>query len=337
MPTILVTGAGGYIGSVTSSLLLEQGHTVVTLDNYIRGYHEPLKYLNHKYGEKIRIFRSDLVVDGGKHVFDANPDIEAVIHFAALLDVGESWKIPQKYFTNNVAGTQMLLEQCVDHDVQKVIFSSSCVVYGNAQYTPIDENHPIVDPASPYGMTKLLNERLLTDYRTLNLVKSIFLRYFNVCGATDDGALGDSKKPSFHLVQNAVRGALGLDQFALNYATVNTPDGSPIRDYVNVVDLADAHIRALAHLMKENTNETFNLGTGTGSSVLEIVQEVKRLTGKDFPVNENPERRQGEADKMIADISKARSVLGWEPKHNLSQSVESLIKWYTAHPNGWAT
>jgi len=335
MSTILVTGAGGYIGSITTALLLQQGYSVVALDNFSRGYKQPLEHLQDLHGSKLSIYTSNLVEDGGKAAFDAVGDIEAVIHFAALLDVGESWKIPHKYFTNNVAGTQLLLEQCVDHNVKKLIFSSSCVVYGNAQYVPLDEKHPVAEPVSPYGMSKLLSEKLLTDYQQLRLVESIFLRYFNVCGATDDGSLGDSKKPSFHLVQNAVRGALGLAPFALNYAKVNTPDDSPIRDYTNVVDLADAHIRALEYLMKENKSDVFNLGTGTGNSVLEIIQEVKRLTGKDFPVNESPDRRQGEADKMIADITKAKSILGWEPKHTLAQSVESLIKWYTDHPNGW--
>ena len=335
MSTILVTGAGGYIGSITSDLLLKQGYDVVALDNFSRGYEAPLDYLKSQHGNKMRVFKADLVTNGGKEVFEANSDIEAVIHFAALLNVGESWKIPHKYFTNNVAGTQLLLEQCVDHKVQKFIFSSSCVVYGNAQYVPLDEKHPVAEPVSPYGMSKLLSEKILTDYQHLKLVESIFLRYFNVCGATDDGTLGDSKNPSFHLVQNAVRGALGLEPFALNYAKVNTPDGSPIRDYTNVVDLADAHIRALEYLMKENKSDVFNLGTGTGNSVLEIIEEVKRLTGKDFSVNESSDRRQGEADKMIADITKAKSILGWEPKHTLAQSVESLIKWYSSHPKGW--
>ncbi len=271
MSTILVTGAGGYIGSITASLLLEQGYDVVALDNFSRGYEAPLDYLKSQYGDKIRVCKADLVSNGGKEVFDANTDIEAVIHFAALLNVGESWKIPHKYFTNNVAGTQLLLEQCVDHNVQKFIFSSSCTVYGNAQYIPIDEKHPIAEPASPYGMSKLLSEKLLTDYQHLSLVESIFLRYFNVCGATDDGALGDSKKPSFHLVQNAVRGALGLEPYALKYAKVNTPDGSPIRDYTNVVVLADAHIRALEYLMKENKIDA-----------LSLIHAVEQLMNKKF-------------------------------------------------------
>lgn len=336
MSTILVTGAGGYIGSVTTRLLLEAGYRVVALDNFSRGYHDALTYLQARYAGQIQIVESDLVVDGGSSAFDQYPDISAVIHFAALLDVGESWKIPGTYFTNNICGTQRLLDQCVKHHVDKFIFSSSCVVYGNAQYIPIDEKHPIVDPVSPYGMSKLHCERILADYGKLDLIKHVSLRYFNVCGATDDGELGDSKRPSFHLVQNAVRGALGMEPFSLNYATVATADGSPIRDYTNVVDLADAHVRALVYLMKENTSNIFNLGTGTGNSVLEIIREVKKLTGKDFIVNEASERRQGEADKMIADIRKAKSVLGWEPIHTLAQSVESLIKWYTAHPKGWA-
>jgi UDP-glucose 4-epimerase len=335
MSTILVTGAGGYIGSITTSLLLQQGYTVVGLDNFSRGYREPLEYLKSHYGDALSYYTADLVEDGGKEAFEKMQDIEAVIHFAALLDVGESWKIPHKYFTNNVAGTQRLLEQCVDHHVQYFIFSSSCVVYGNAQYVPLDEKHPVAEPVSPYGMSKLLSEKLLADYQRLDLIRSISLRYFNVCGATDDGALGDSKKPSFHLVQNAVRGALGIAPFSLNYAAVQTPDGSPIRDYTNVVDLADAHVRALSYLLKEKKSDVFNLGTGSGNSVLEIVHAVKKLTGKDFSVNESPERRQGEADKMIADITKAKSILGWEPRHTLAQSVESLIKWYTTHPNGW--
>lgn len=335
MSKVLVTGAGGYIGSITAGLLLQHGYEVVAVDNFSRGFEMPLETLKASFGDKLHIHKADLVENGGRDAFQSHPEIEAVVHFAALLNVGESWKIPQRYFTNNVGGTARLLEQCVDHGVKKFIFSSTCAVYGNAQYIPIDEKHPIAEPVSPYGMTKLMSENLLTYYRRLNLVTSISLRYFNVCGATDDGATGDSKRPSFHLVQNAVRGALGIEPFALNYASVNTPDGSPIRDYVNVVDLADAHVRALAYLLKENKSDVFNLGTGTGNSVLEIIQEVKKLTGKDFAVNEAPERRQGEADKMIADIQKAKSVLGWEPKHTLAQSVDSLIKWYTSHPQGW--
>lgn len=336
MTRVLVTGAGGYIGSITSRRLLESGYDVVALDNYCRGYRDPLLHLQSEYGDRIRIMEGDLTGDGGARVMDQYHDVSSVMHFAALLDVGESWKIPEMYFTNNVCGTQRLLEQCVTHGVRQFVFSSSCVVYGDAQYLPIDEHHPISDPVSPYGMSKLHAERIIADYVKLGLITNVSLRYFNVCGATDDGEMGDSKRPSFHLVQNAVRGALGIAPFELNFARVNTPDGSPIRDYTNVVDLADAHVRALSYLMTEKKSDVFNLGTGTGNSVLEIIEAVKRHTGKDFPVRDASERRKGEADKMIADITKARSMLGWEPKHTLGESVSSLITWYTTHPQGWA-
>jgi len=335
MGKILVTGAGGYIGSVTTNLLLENGYSVVALDNFSRGYHAPLELLKSKYGDKLTVYETDLVYTGAKDVLDKEKDIEAVIHFAALLNVGESFKIPHKYYTNNIGGTSRLLESLIDHGVRYFIFSSSCTVYGNAQYLPIDEKHPVVEPVSPYGFSKLTCEKILTWYDKLDMIKPIFLRYFNVCGATDDGEIGDSKRPSFHLMQNAVRGALGIEKFELNYANVKTPDGSPIRDYVNVVDLADAHVKALAWLLREKKGEIFNLGTGSGNSVLEIIKTVKEHTGKDFPVNMSNDRRLDEADKMVADNKKAKEMLGWEPKRTIAQSVDSLISWYTKHPKGW--
>ena len=179
-------------------------------------------------------------------------------------------------------------------------------------------------------------EEILDWYSRVGLIKYAFLRYFNVTGATDDSQLGDSKKPSFHLIQNAIRGALGLDKFELNYASVNTPDGSPIRDYLNVVDLVNAHILAVKFLMEEkNKSDVFNLGTGQGNSVLEIVKLVKQKTGVDFGSSMAVNRRKGEADKMIADFSKAKQVLGWQPTHTLEQSIESLLAWYKKHPTGW--
>ncbi len=335
MSKILVTGAGGYIGSVTTNLLLENGYSVVALDNFSRGYHAPLELLKSKYADKLTIYEDDLVDDGAKNILAKESDIEAVIHFAALLNVGESFKIPHIYYANNIGGTARLLEEIIKRNIKNFIFSSSCTVYGNAQYLPIDEKHPVVEPVSPYGFSKLTCEKMLDWYKKLELINAVSLRYFNVCGATDDGQIGDSKKPSFHLMQNAVRGALGIEPFLFNYAKVNTPDGSPIRDYVNVVDLADAHVKALAWLLREKKSEIFNLGTGSGNSVLEIVETVKKLTGKDFPVNDSADRRLDEADKMIADNTKIKKALGWEPKHTITDSVNSLISWYTKHPGGW--
>lgn len=337
MHTILVTGAAGYIGSVTCDLLLAKGHTIVAIDNLSRGYLSAIHYLQDKYSpDKLIFYERDLTTDPLADVFEKHhPSV--IIHFAALLNVGESWSIPEKYITNNVCGTQRLVEIALAHDVRRLVFSSSCTVYGNAQYLPIDERHPIADPVTPYGVSKSLCEKILSLYSKTNNLKVVFLRYFNVCGASDDGTIGDSKNPSFHLVQNAVRGALGLAPFELNYARVNTPDGSPIRDYVNVVDLGIAHIKAVEYLNHGGASDAFNLGTGSGNSVLEILDEVKRLTGKNFAVNQSPQPRTDEADKMIADIKKAEQILGWRPQRTLAMSVKTLLQWYTTHPQGWDT
>lgn len=333
---ILVTGAGGYIGSVTSELLLEKDFNVVAVDNFSRGYKTPLVYLQEKYGkDNIDWYELDLVKDDLDNLFRKN-EIEVIIHFAALCDVGESWDKPELYFGNNVIGIQRLTEAAIRNNIKKIIFSSTCAVYGDAKYLPIDEKHPLADPSSPYGATKKMCEEILDWYSKTNLIKYVFLRYFNVTGASDDTDFGDSKNPSFHLIQNAVKGALGLSKFELNYAPVKTPDGSPIRDYVNVVDLAEAHILATSYLLEEkNESNIFNIGTGTGNSVLEIVKLVKEKTGVDFEVNMSSKRRKGEADKMIADITKAEKILGWKPRHTLEQSIDSLITWYKKYPKGW--
>ncbi|MDX2006075.1 MAG: UDP-glucose 4-epimerase GalE [Meiothermus sp.] len=334
MKTVLVTGAGGYIGSITSRQLLAAGYRIVAADNFSRGYREPLEKLAALYPGRLVVEDLNLVFESHK-LFNKHPEIGAVMHFAALLNVGESMKIPVEYFSNNVVGTQNLLEATVGHGVRHLVFSSSCTVYGNAQYLPIDEAHPISKPESVYGQTKRICEDILEWYDRLGKLRYAALRYFNVCGATDDGEFGDSKRPSFHLMQNAVRGALGLQPFRFNYAAVNTPDGSPVRDYVNVVDLADAHVAALAYLERTDTTQAFNLGTGTGNSVLEIVNKVQQITGRQFEVDSDPDRRTGEADKMVANYAKARELLGWEPRRSLEQSVQSLVTWYGKYPGGW--
>lgn len=332
---ILVTGAGGYIGSVTCSRLLEAGYDLVCLDNFSRGYRAPLELLQKRYGAaRVIIQDADLSNSDLNAIFAAHP-IAAVMHFAALLNVGESMNMPVEYFSNNIIGTQRLIEAMHHAKVRQLVFSSSCTVYGNAQYLPIDEKHPVVQPESVYGASKKVCEDMLVWYSRQGILEYAALRYFNVCGATDDGAIGDSKRPSFHLMQNAVLGALGLREFTFNYATVNTPDGSPVRDYVNVVDLANAHVAALGFLEHEKRSEIFNIGTGTGNSVLEIVNAVKKITGRDFPVSSDSKRRTGEADKMVADYNKAHTLLGWKPERSLEQSVQSLVTWYTAHPKGW--
>ncbi len=330
---ILVTGAGGYIGSVATYLFLQKGYEVVALDNFSRGYEAPLKTLQDKFGsEALRYYNVDLTGDLSA-VFEKEKDISVAVHYAALCLVNESMEKPEMYFTNNVTGSQNLIATLLANGIKKMVFSSTCAVYGEAQYVPVDEKHPI-NPKNPYGESKRMVEKMMEWYSELSGLSYVVLRYFNVCGASDDGLIGDSKKPSVLLVQNAVRGALGVEPFKLTCPEVDTPDRTPIRDYINVVDLNEAHLKAIEYLINGGKSEIINLGTGKGDSVLEIVNKVKQATGKSFEFGKG-EARKGEYAKMIASIEKANSVLGWQPKRSMEQTIQSLITWYTAHPNGW--
>ena len=331
MKKILITGAGGYIGSVATSLLLEKDYSVVAVDNFSTGYRAPLTLLQNKYGDALKVYEVDLK-GFFSPVFKEN-QIDLVLHYAANCSVNESMEKPEKYFSNNTGGTQHLLHTMLDHDVKNIVFSSTCAVYGEAEYVPIDEKHP-THPTNPYGESKLMSEKIIRWYGKLKGLNYVILRYFNVCGATDDGMIGDSKHPSPHLMQNAVRGALGIEKFNLTCGKFDTPDGTPIRDYVNVVDLNVAHILALEYLMNGGKSETINLGTGDGNSVMEIVQKVQEITGKNIPVSQGQERA-GEYAKMVASTEKAQKILGWNPVHSLKDSVRSLVDWYSKHPAGW--
>lgn len=334
MNKILVTGGGGYIGSVATYLMLQRGFSVVVVDNFSTGNREPLKLFKRDFRKTFNYHNVDLK-DKDKliSVFKKEKDIQAVVHYAAHCMVSESMEKPEKYFENNVCGSNNLLTVMDECDVKNIVFSSTCEVYGDAEYVPVDEGHP-VHPNTPYGESKIMTEKMIKWYGKLKNLNYIILRYFNVCGASDDGKIGDAKKPSVLLVQNAVKGALGIEPFYLTYRKVDTKDGSPIRDYINVVDLNEAHIMALEYLMQGGKSEIINLGTGEGSSVLEMVSKVQKITGKKFQAKRGKSRK-GEADRIYADISKAKRVLKWRPKRTIEDSVKSLVKWYNAHPNGW--
>lgn len=333
MSKVLITGAGGYIGSVATYLLLEKGHEVVALDNFTTGYRQPLEELQKKHGEaKLRFYETNLNADLSP-IFEKEKNIDAVLHYAASCSVNESMENPEKYFSNNVMATSNFLQTLLKNDIKKIVFSSTCAVYGEADYVPIDEKHPL-RPANPYGESKKMVETMLEWYSQLKGMNYVILRYFNVCGATEDGMIGDSKKPSVHLMQNAVRGALGLESFYITCGKFDTTDGTPIRDYVNVVDLNEAHLAAVEYLLNGGKSEIINLGTGTGNSVLEIVNQVQKLTGFKFNIQIG-EARQGEYAKMVAATEKAKTILGWTPKRSLEDSVSSLVTWYKAHPKGW--
>ncbi|MBI3366560.1 UDP-glucose 4-epimerase GalE [Candidatus Roizmanbacteria bacterium] len=333
MKKILVTGAGGYIGSVATCILLQNRYTVVALDNFSTGYREPLNLLQEKFGnEKLSVYKADLTKNIDD-IFQKEKDVDAVLHYAASCVVDESMKNPEKYFFNNVYGSQNLLTSMMKFGIYQIIFSSTCAVYGEGQYMPMDEKHPIAS-TTPYGASKRIVEELIEWYGKLKKLHYVILRYFNVCGASDDGLIGDSKKPSTLLVQNTVRGALNIEPFLLTCPNVDTPDKTPIRDYVNVVDLNEAHLKALEYLSNGGKNEIINLGTGSGNSVLEIVNQVQAITGVKFPLKKTSPR-EGDDAKKIASINKAKSVLGWEPKRTIKDSVTSLVKWYKNHPEGW--
>lgn len=331
---ILVTGGAGYIGSNACYLLLQKGHELVVIDNFETGYKEPLDFLQKKFGSNnFRYYEADLKKPLNT-LFKKENNFDAAIHYAASCKVDESMEKPEKYFSNNVKGSQNFLDTIIKFGINKVIFSSTCAVYGETKYVPVDESHPL-SPANPYGASKRMVEEIIEWYGKLRGLNFVILRYFNVCGASDDGEIGDSKKPSVLLVQNAVRGALGIEKFSLTCPEVDTPDGTPIRDYINVVDLNEAHFAALNYLLLGGKSKIINLGTGTGNSVLEVIEKVKKVTGKKFEIKRG-EARRGEYAKIYANIDLAKKILGWKPKRSIEDSANSLVLWYKKYPEGWS-
>lgn len=332
--TVLLTGSGGYIGSVAASLFLEKGYSVVAIDSLVRGFKQPMEELQSKFGKERLTFYENDIRTGIEAVFAKHSDIDTVVHYAAFCNVGESEKNPEMYFDNNISSTLALLNAMKSHNVKKLVFSSTCSLYGEPQTETLDESHRVDPTSHPYGESKYMSERVIDWFSRIHGLRYCILRYFNVCGASDDGSIGDSKKPSFHLMQNAIRGALGIDNFYLNFTPVDTPDGSPIRDYVNVVDLNNAHCLAVEYLDTAEKSDVFNLGTGTGNSVLEIIKAVEKITGKKLELKEG-ERRKGDVSKAVASNEKITRLLGWKPVHSIEDSVQSLVTWYTNHPHGW--
>lgn len=327
MNSIIITGGAGYIVSHAVKLFFEKGFKVYVIDNLENGYQQPLDILKD-YGE-LEFIKADLRnKEEFKKAFE-NIKADAVLHFAALCSVNESVEQPEKYFENNVIGTKNLLEVMKEHGIKNIIFSSTCATYGETQYLPVDEKHPLA-PTNPYGQTKLEAEKVIKE----SGINYVILRYFNVCGADSQGVVGDSKKPSSLLVQNAVRGAMGIEEFKFTCPEVDTPDKSPIRDYINVEDLVQAHFKAYEYLVKGGSSEIINLGTGVGSSVREIVKKVEEILGVTLKEKKG-EQRKGEYAKIYADFSKAKKLLGWQPEKSLEQSIKSLEKWYKNFPNGY--
>jgi UDP-glucose 4-epimerase len=328
---ILITGGAGYIGSHAVKHFLDHDYQVVVLDNLSHGWQEAIDTLSAL--GSVTFVQADLRDKVALKELFSTHKISAVLHFAALCSVDESMKDPGLYFDNNVAGTLSLLEAMQETGVEKLIFSSTCAVYGESQYLPMDEKHP-TNPANPYGESKLMVEQMIRWYGELHNLSFVILRYFNVCGAASDGAIGDSKKPSLLLLQNAVRGALGIEKFSYTCQKVDTPDGTPIRDYIDVEDLVSAHKAALDYLQAGGSSDVFNLGNGRGWSVKEIVSAVEDYFGISL-AGEERHTRQGEYAEVYANTTKANQVLKWQTKKSLLDSIKSLEAWYKDRPNGW--
>lgn len=317
---ILVCGGAGYIGSHINKMLNKEGYETIVFDNLIYGHREAVKWG--------RFIKGDLAnVDDIESVF-ANNSIEAVFHFAAYAYVGESVKEPEKYYYNNVVNTLNLLSVMRKYGCNRIIFSSTCATYGEPKTVPITEDMP-QNPINPYGMTKLTVERIFKDYKTAYGLQFAVLRYFNAAGADPDGEIGESHNPETHIIPLVLDAASGKREDIKVFGTdYDTPDGSCVRDYIHVSDLADAHIRALHYLEDGNQGDFFNLGNTIGTSVLEVVESVKRVTGKDFKVTMS-ERRAGDPAKLVGSSDKARRVLGWTPKYgDIDTIVSHAWKWH---------
>jgi len=312
---ILVVGGAGYIGSHTNKLLNQKGYETLIYDNLIYGHKEAVKWGEFILGDLNDIEQLRLVFSKYK--------IEAVMHFAAFAYVGESVEDPQKYYINNVSNTLNILKVMQEFECKYFIFSSTCATYGNPQYSPIDEKHP-QNPINPYGQSKLMVEKILQDYSNAYDIRYVSLRYFNAAGADIDTKIGEKHDPETHLIplifDAAMRKRQDIKVFGTDY---DTPDGSAIRDYIHVTDLADAHILALEYLKVGAKSDVFNLGNGDGYSVLEVINMVKQVTDKDFKVT-LVDKRAGDPAKLIGDASKAKSILGWEPQYfELKKIIET--------------
>lgn len=318
---ILVTGGAGYIGSFMVKTLLDRGDEVVVIDSLEKGHTENL--------DTRAIFLQGNILDA-EFIDGAftNHKFDAVIHFAAYISMAESMEKPEIYFHNNVFVTLNLLEAMLKHGVNKIIFSSTAGVYGNPQVVPIPENHP-KNPENPYGESKWMVERLLYWFAKQRGISSVALRYFNAAGAALDGSMGEAHDPETHLIPNVMKAALSGSSFKLFGDDYKTKDGSCVRDYVHVLDLAQAHLCALQKLTTDQGYFDYNVGTGNGYSNKEVVTMVKEVSGKDFPVEIHP-RRPGDANELIADCSKIKTELGFSPKYSdLKNIIESAWKWHS--------
>lgn len=323
-----MTGGAGYIGSHACKALAQAGYEVVVYDNLIAGHREAVKWGT--------LVEGDITDLAAVRRALREHRINAVMHFAAFLDVGESVREPVKYYRNNVGGALTVLEAMALEGVSLFVFSSTCATYGEPRETPIPETHP-QQPINSYGDSKLAIERALPHFERAHGIRWIALRYFNAAGADPDGEIGEDHAPEIHLIPRAIdaaTGGAGLTVFGDDYPT---PDGTCLRDYIHVADLADAHVKALQRIAGGGASNAYNLGTGTPQSVRAVIDAVERVTGKSVPWTLGP-RRPGDPAALYAAPGKARSELGWSPRHaDLDAIVRTAWAWHQAHPHGYRT
>lgn len=334
--TILVTGGAGYIGTHTVIQLLEAGHEVIVLDNLSNSSREALNRVEAMTGKEVTFYLGDILDRALLEQIFLTHTIDAVIHFAGLKAVGESVKEPLRYYENNVVGTTVLLEVMQAFDVKRIVFSSSATVYGMPERTPIDESFPL-SATNPYGRSKLMIEDILRDVAVADSEWSIaLLRYFNPIGAHPSGQIGeDPFDVPNNLMPYITQVAVGkLDELSVFGDDYDTPDGTGVRDYIHVVDLASGHLQALDYVIEQTGVEAFNLGTGTGYSVLDLVRAFEQESGKTVPYIVT-DRRPGDIATCFADPTKSKQMLGFETKHDIRDMCRDAWNWQSNNPNGY--
>lgn len=326
---VLVLGGAGYIGSHTVYKLIEEGHEVVVFDNletgYVQAVHPKAKFYQGDLREKAQV----------DHLLDSEQGIDAVIHFAANSLVGESMVNPLKYYDNNLYGTKVLLQSLIAHGIKNVVFSSTAATYGEPVNSPILESDPL-NPTNCYGETKRAMERMFYWTEVAHGIKYVSLRYFNACGAHINGNIGEAHNPESHLIPIVLQVANGKREYISVFGTdYDTVDGTCVRDYVHVSDLAEAHILACKYLLAGGKSDVFNLGNGVGFSVKQVIEKAKEVTQKEIKVV-YAERRAGDPAVLVASSDKARKVLNWKPKYDdLATIIKTAWKWHFSHPDGY--
>jgi UDP-glucose 4-epimerase len=322
MANILVAGGAGYIGAHTCLDLFSKGFTPIVYDNLSNGHVELVKWGPLEVGDIRDRKKLEEVLRKYKP--------QAIIHFAASIEVGESIRDPSGFYDNNVAGTISLLRAAQATGIDKIVFSSTCATYGIPLSEPMNEAH-VQSPINPYGRSKLIIEQILNDLDRYQDFRSCILRYFNAAGADPEGRIGEWHTPETHVIPIAIEAALGRrSHFQVLGTDYDTRDGSCVRDFVHVLDLADAHTRAIEYLLNNGTSHALNLGTGHGTSVKELIEAVRRTVGKSFDIKYGP-RRKGDSPVLVADNALAKRIIGWSPRHDLRSIIETAYSWHSNH------